>query len=64
MPRYLTEGFHVIGSLLKVNVSGIGVRRRLNNILTLFDGLIDIFLFFSSSVVLQWFCRFTYIASG
>jgi len=39
-PRYLTDGFHAIGSLLKVSGCGVGLRRRLNKTLSLFDRLI------------------------
>ena len=64
-PRYLTDDFHAIGSLLKVSGGGVGLRRRLNNTLTLFDGLIDIFQFLhQADNVFKWFCRCTVIASG
>ena len=44
-PRYSTNGFQGIGSLLKISDGGVGVRRKLNNTLALFNGLIDIFQF-------------------
>jgi len=61
----LTDGFHAIGSLLKDKGVGVGLRRRLNNTLTFFDGLIDIFQFLhQADNVFKWFCRYTDIASG
>lgn len=64
-PRYLTVGFHEIGSWLNISGGGVGLRRRLNNTLTLFDGLIDIFQYLhQTDNAFKWFCRCTDIASG